>query len=254
MKNIFNGKRFMALLQNEALDLCSQYLKIILIGACVFLAISLLFIASGNDNHMIYERLRYVISYMFIFGSMLLAPFQLYKRYNHKTHGVNYFMLPASQTEKWLSMFFYCVIVMPVVAILAFALIDLCLYPFYPWAEKSLWSLYDTVASSDILTILAIQSIFFLGNIWFKRSKLQKTIMVIIILMVAYTALMSVLGKVAGSGEIIEMNQFSLSLSFGSLLDIIPQTWRVVIQAIIFLIAPIGLWILSFKKMQKQEL
>ena len=254
MKNIFNGKRFMMLLKKEALDLRSQYLMLILIVTCIFLVAFLFFTASGNDSYMIYGRLRYVIGYMLVFGSMLFAPFLLYKRYNYKTHGINYFMLPASQVEKWFSMFLNCAIVTPVVMILAFTLIDLCLYPFYPWAEKSLWlASFDSEISSDILMILALQSLIFLGNIWFQRAKVQKTIAIIIILTIAYTVLMSILGKASGSGQIGETS-VGVSVNIGNLSDILPQTWRIIIQTILFLIAPIGLWIISFRKIKEQQL
>jgi len=253
MKNIFNGKRFVMLLQKEAQNLRSQYFTLILIVTCVFLVASLLFAVSGNDNYVIYGRLRFGIGNMLIWGSMLFAPFQLYKGYNHKIYGVNYFMLPASQTEKWMSMFFYCVIVTPVLMILSITLIDLCLYPFYPWVEKSLWYTTADTTSSDILMLLAFQSLFFLGNIWFQQAKVQKTIATVIILMVAYTVLMVILGKVSGSGQMRSTNSFSLSLSFGDLLDI-SQTWKTIIQTIIFLVAPIGLWIVSFIKMKKRSL
>jgi len=255
MKNIFNGKRFMSLLQKEAYDLRNQYLKLILIVACTFLVIFFFSAISAGSSFSNYDKTRFSIGNMLIWGAMLLAPFQLYKRYNNKIFGVNYFMLPASQTEKWLSMFFYCAIVTPVVMILTITLIDLCLYPFYPWAEKTLWfnssRLANIKLSKDaIIAFLALQSILFLGNMWFKRAKVQKTILAIIILMIAYSLFITILVKASGIINILETSGVSQSINdprdlLGNL-----QIWKI----INYLVAPIGLWIVSFMKMREQQL
>ena len=259
MKNIFNGKRFMSLLQKDALDSRNQYLKLILIVVCTFLVISLISILTDPNDHRAYEEGRHFIGSMFVCGAMLLAPFQLYKRYNHKIFGVNYFMLPASQFEKWLSMFFYCVIATPIVIILTITLIDLCMYPFYPWAEKTLWfnssDLANIKLSKDaIITFFAFQSILFLGNVWFKRAKVQKTILAIIILMIAFVLFAYILVKVSGIMDIAsEISNTSLSIDIKDLSDV-PQTWKIITKAIYCLVAPIGLWIVSFMKMKEQQL
>ena len=255
MKNIFNGKRFMTLLKKEAYDLRSQYLKLMLIVTCTFLVIFLLFLFADNkETNIAYGRMRFVIGIMFLLGGTLLAPFQLYKRHNNKIFGVNYFMLPASQTEKWLSMFFYCVIATPVVLLLSITLIDLCLYPFYPWADKSLWltfnnmdSNYDKTLFETLLNLFSVQSMFFLGNIWFKRAKVQKTILAMIILMIAYIAFVGILVKLSGITNIPPIQGISFELGeFSYILQIF--------KTINYLIAPVGLWIVSFMKMKEQQL
>ena len=235
-------------LQKDANDLRRQYLTLILIITSAFLVTFLLFAFSENP-FIKYEQARFVIGNILVWGAMLFAPFQLYKRYNHKIHGANYFMLPALQTEKWTSMFFYCVIVTPVVMILVFTLLDLCLYPFYPWAEKSLWfSSYD-VRTSDILMILALQSQIFLGNIWFQRAKMQKTIAAIIILIVVHFFLSMIFVKILG----IYRTPYAFVNINISMSDI-PTVWSIINKTISCLVAPIGLWIVSFMKMKEQQL
>jgi len=265
MKNIFNGKRFMSLFQKEAYDLRNQYLKLVLIVTCTFLVIFLLFAFLGKNNYMDYGGIRFGIGNIFLWVGTLIAPFQLYKRYNHKIYGVNFFMLPASQTEKWLSMFLHCIIVTPIVIILAITLIDLCMYPFYPWAEKTLWfnfpnisgssNFYENKTLSDtLITFFVLQSILFLGNMWFKRSKVQKTILAIIILMVVFGLFSFILLKASGIMNMgSEVSNFSHSVDFKDILDV-SQTWKIITKTIFFLIAPIGLWIVSFMKMKEQQL
>jgi len=255
MKNIFDGKRFMSLLQKEAYDLRPQYLKLILIITCTFL-VAFLLTAFLETSFKAFAAARYSISGVFLWGTILLAPFLLYKRYNHKIYGVNYFMLPASQLEKWLSMFFYCVIVTFVVTILTITMIDLCLYPFFPWNEKSLWITFSEVSfhnyfnSKNVLEALmfylAFQSLCFLGNIWFQRAKIQKAVAAIIILLIVSQALTLIFVKIFG----IVKTPYAVSYDT----NIIPEVWSIINRTIWYLVAPIGLWIVSFMKMKEQQL
>jgi hypothetical protein len=256
MENIFNGKRFMSLLKKEAYDLRNQYLKLILIVACTFLVIFFFSAISHGSNFTNYDKIRFSIGNMLIWGSMLLAPFQLYKRYNHKIYGVNYFMLPASQTEKWISMFFYCAIATPVVMILSITLVDLCLYPFYPWADKALWFnssslIYIKLSKDAIIAFLAFQSILFLGNISFKRAKVQKTILSIIIFMIAFVVFTMFFAKVLGT-EIFQHSGSSSALL--NMAEAVSHQWKAITKIINYLIAPLGLWIVSFLKLKEQQL
>ena len=247
------------LLKKEAYDLRNQYLKLMLIVACTFLVVFFISLFAENESFMDYTRACYILCAAFVVGSILLAPFQLYKRYNHKIYGVNYFMLPASQTEKWLSMFFYCVIVTPVVLILSITLMDLFPYLFYPVAEKSLWfnNFKSSMTNSTrtlfdaLITVFVFQSILFLGNVWFKRAKVQKTILAIIIFMIAFIVFSAILVKTSG----INTSKMLMSNIYG-LTNVIDdsQTWKIISKTIYYLVAPIGLWIVSFMKMREQQL
>jgi hypothetical protein len=260
MKNIFNGKRFMLLLKKEAYDLRNQYLKLMLIVACTYLVVFLISLLAENESFTDYTKTRYIICATFIVGAILLSPFQLYKRYNHKVYGVNYFMLPASQAEKWLSMFINCVVAIPVVIILTITLVDLCTYPFLPWADKSLWlafsnfsnpNLYSDKTLSDILMFFAFQSILFLGNIWFKRAKVQKTIAAIITLMIAFAVFALIFAKILGT-EIFQHSGSPSALE--NMVEAVSHQWKTITKIIYYLVAPIGLWIVSFLKLKEQQL
>jgi len=265
MKNIFNGKRFLMLLKKEAYDLRSQYLKLMLIVACTFLVIFFFFSFFENNSYTSYKQACFVVGSVLVWGGTMFAPFQIYKHYNNKIYGVSYFMLPASQTEKWLSMFFHCVIVTPIVLILTITLMDLCLYPFYPLAEKSLFSTFSynpnfnnppKTLSEVLTTFFVFQSLFFLGNMWFQRSKVQKTILAIIILLISYIILLLIMAKLSGLIDAARVSlpfNLSINISLDDMSDI-PQTWKIISKTISFLVAPIGLWIVSFMKMREQQL
>ena len=255
MKNIFNWKRFTMVVQKDVRDLRSQYLKLILIVACTFLVIFLLSAFFGKGTFSEYGKIRFGISIMFLCIGTLLAPFQLYKRFNQKIHGVNYFMLPASQAEKWTSMFLHCVIITPVVIILSITFIDLCLYPFYSGFEKSLWFYFfnlDINSNEEklvgtFMTFFALQSLLFLGNIWFQRAKMQKTIVTTIILLIAHVIFTLILVKLFGTTG----SQMSLTIKDMSYYS---KIWGIISMTIICMVAPIGLWIVSFMKMKEQQL
>jgi len=259
MKNIFDGKRFMSLLQKEAYDFRNQCLGLILGVTSAILSIFLLFVISDNGTFEKYSQARIVLINVLVYVAVLLAPFQLYKRYNHKVYGVNYFMLPASQLEKWLSMFFYCVIVTPIAVILIFALIDLCLYPFFPSTEKTLWITFSDTSIihnfhrikflNTLITLFAFQSLMFLGNIWFQRAKVRKTIVAIFILIAIYITLSLIFVKILGM-FITPYASVNLNISTSQ----IPEVWSIINKTISCLVAPIGLWIVSFMKMKEQQL
>ena len=270
MKNIFNWKRFTMVVQKDARDLRSQYLKLILIVACTFLVIFLFFAFSENSSFADYEKTRLIISSIFVCVCTLLAPFQLYKRFNQKIHGVNYFMLPASQAEKWTSMFSHCVIITPIVIILSITLIDLCLYPFFPWDEKRLWIAFFyfpqaesrelTEFISMVLSLLSFQSLGFLGNIWFQRAKMQKTIVTTIILLIAHGIFIVTLWKLFGGINTnpnidINIDGFGV-IAFKNAMNTLgfPAIWSIISMTISCLVAPIGLWAVSFMKMKEQQL
>ncbi len=114
MNNIFSLHRFLLLLRKEAADLRPKFLKIALIPFCVALGCFVLTKIFPDIEHIssnVFDEIRVLIGGITICWCTWVAPFMLYKHFNHRVKGVNYFMLPASQLEKWLSMFFYCIII-----------------------------------------------------------------------------------------------------------------------------------------------
>ena len=260
MENIFNAKRFLMLLKKEAYELRSQYVRLILIAASVIFVAFFMYSLSKSTSYIEYRRIFYSLGALIVFVTIVRTPFSLYENFNNKINGVNYYMLPASQAEKWLSMFSHCVIITPIVLFSIITLIDLCLYPFYPWADKSLWFTFSSHTNltankilSALITVFAFQSLSLLGTIWFKDSKSQKTIGSMIILLVVYIIFLLILASVSGLINIARTFPAVVNISFGDM-SYVPQTWKIVSKTITFLIAPIGLWIVSFMKMKEQQI
>lgn len=248
MNNTFNLKRFAMILKKDAQDLSGKYIKLLLIVTITFLVIFFLSLLGNIESFKEYNSIRYAAAFVFIWGGTILAPFQLYKHYNNRMHGTAYFMLPASQTEKWLSMLFYCAVATPVVLAASVTIIDICLYPVYIWENKTLLIATYTWQGTGyaIISILAAQALFFLGNIWFQQSKVQKTIGALCIFSVAYIVLILILNSTSDN------NNFSGYGTFSGFVQI-PNISAV--QTIIScIIAPVGLWAVSFIRMKEQQL
>lgn len=263
MNNVFSHRRFFSLLLKDAADLRPKFIRLLLvssgIGLITFLLANFVFNAVGVEQ---YDNIRIGIGIFAVLCITLFAPFQLYKHFNHRTMGVSCFMLPASQLEKWLSMFIYCLIVTPLLSVLTLTLVDICLLPVHP-KGVTLWFLSDIARTIfrhigdprvPYLTIVGAQALLFLCNIWFQDSKVRKVFAVIIIIIIVDTTLSrlffdkSFIENELGVGSteaafIINLGRAYTSMGF----------WHTVKYFLTALI-PIGLWYASFLKWKEQEL
>jgi len=263
MNNVFSHRRFFLLLQKDAADLRPKFIRLLLVSFGIGLLTLLLANYVMNEVH--YDIFRLIVGVLVVTCVTLFAPFQFYKHFNHRTMGVSYFMLPASQFEKWLSMFFYCLIVTPVLSILALTLADLCMLPVYPWDGMTLWFLGDTAHTAFnqlgnlsisyllIFGILGGQSLFFLCNTWFQESKVRKTFAVIIIIIIVNITLRSFFDESIVSKMLtINTGEDTFYLSITDELNNL-RFWQTV-RIILLVPIPIGLWYASFLKLKEQEL
>lgn len=132
-----------------------------------------------------FHRLRYFI--LGVFVAVAIAPGIIYKSCNLKGRGNYFALLPASITEKYLSMFLYCSIAVPVVVVFGTLLLDtlLTLLPFGPY-KVYFWQCYNYWFISDwliwailvpIALLLLTSAVFMFTNTVFKRAKFIKTML-----------------------------------------------------------------------------
>jgi hypothetical protein len=257
------------MLRKDAADLRSKFIKILLISFGIGLAIFFLTnYSTGISGSRDFEMVRFVIGTLAVVCNMLFAPFILYKRFNYRTIGVSHFMLPASQLEKWLSMFFYSLIVTPLLSIAALTLADICLLPVYPLEGTTLWFLDGTASRvfafmpliNFVAYMLLCQSLFFLCNIWFQSSKVQKTFAVLIIMGVVntfFSGLLSGLFPATKATDILNIagnvNDTELATTMIRGIYDAPGPWPIVSLLLIVLVT-FGIWYASFLKWKEQEL
>jgi hypothetical protein len=202
MNNTFSFKRFKNLLLNDGKMYYRNFGIMLLLLCClpvIFMITHLLF--GGQTG----TEFRYVFINFIAIIAMMVVPEKVYGKANLSREGIGFAMLPASSLEKFLSMFIYCAIVTPIIAILGSYLID-TLLSFLPFSGMdnriSLFS--DEYYSSDIIDIragvtpysysqvktyfdiysifhnLCFSAIFMLGNMVFKKHKTGKTIICIL--------------------------------------------------------------------------
>lgn len=132
-----------------------------------------------------FHRLRYFI--LGVFVAVAIAPGIIYKSCNLKGRGNYFALLPASITEKYLSMFLYCSIAVPVVVVFGTLLLDtlLTLLPFGPykvyfWQCYNYWFMGDWLIWAILVPIallLLTSAVFMFTNTVFKRAKFIKTML-----------------------------------------------------------------------------
>jgi hypothetical protein len=265
MKNIFSWKRFAMVLQKDAADLRLPFLKTVLIlgGIWVLAFLFAKYVIPIQERD--FQTFRLFLLVAFIGGSLLLSPFHLYKNHNHRLKGINYFMLPASQLEKFCSMLFYCVVVTPVVAVITFALLDICTYVVYSWFGQIQWQfqwpLMDFKSFYAIIkATFVLQSVFILCTVLFRKAKIQKTALTMGIAMVVLGVFLSFLDTFfpTGNDELIKLfsdQKDKFILIIDSIREATQQTvWAAIKPYLLWLIVPLGFWVVSFMKLKEQEL
>ena len=115
-----------------------------------------------------------------VYSVLIFVPSKVYGKANLSRDGVGFATLPATNTEKFFSMVFYCSILTLIIVGLGSWAIDtlLALLPFGGFKgfvmlpERNLGLILVAIACS----VLLFSSIFLLGNMIFKKRKAGKTI------------------------------------------------------------------------------
>ena len=215
MNNTFSFKRFKNLLLNDGKMYYRNFGIMLLLLCCmpaIFMVTHLLF--GGKTG----TEFRYIFINFIAIIAMMVVPEKVYGKANLSREGVGFAMLPASSLEKFLSMFIYCAVLTPIIAILGSYLID-TLLSFLPFSgmDKRIPLFSDEYYYSNIIDIeggvtpfsssqvktylniysifhnLCFSAIFMLGNMVFKKHKTGKTIICILgatfVLFVCFMAL-----------------------------------------------------------------
>ena len=276
MNNTFSFKRFKNLLLNDGKMYYRNFGMMLLLLCClpaIFLVTHLLF--GGQTG----TEFRYIFINFIAIIAMMVVPEKVYGKANLSREGSGFAMLPASSLEKFLSMFIYCAILTPIIAILGSYLID-TLLSFLPFSgmdkQISLFS-DDYYFSSDIIDIragvtpysysqmktyfdiysifhnLCFSAIFMLGNMVFKKHKTGKTIICILgatfVLFVCFIALFVrsewFQGLVVNSNAVDEEQMIAAFSNFmGS---------GMIIGLVVLIVITIVLYFFTYRKIKTQK-
>ncbi len=256
MKNIFEWNRFVKVLRKDAIDL-RRPLQTFILGALglglIAFALSLFLIPEASFSR--YELGRLILFILLGLAALAFGSFLLYKQHNHRIKGVGYFMLPASAPEKFLSMFIYSAVLLPLGVLCSIMLLDVCLSPFYPWEGAFCLLEMPPVRFRAVLEMVTFayagQSLFFLCNIWFSTAKMQKTFGLIIVFVVLVLLTDKWMGMLFPDTipDVPRENQRAWSMAFFEY-----STWWIRLKSLLIWIGTLGLWAAAFLKLKEQEL
>lgn len=178
MNEFFDINRFFKLVRKEYSERLPVILKIAAIFSLLLIGFWVSVIVFNGGEVSAKARVLYIFAATFL--SMLMAPFNLYKSYNHPKKGIDYIVLPASSMEKFLSMLLNSLIVLPLATFFGVLLADTLIATVNPslfegYAIAHLGSL--GVVAEKYGEAVIVQLGFIFGNFLFIKNKIFKTLM-----------------------------------------------------------------------------
>lgn len=269
MNEFFSTNRYYKLLKKELTERAPMIIKIAGIFSLLLVVywLSMLLHLFNVYPISIVGRSSYLIFATFI--TMVIAPFNLYRSYNHPKKGIDYVLLPASVPEKFVSMLTNTVIILPLITFFSILLTDTILSTISPsmfpgYLINSIWStgkLFENVAGT-----LIFQQGCILGNFLFKKNKVFKTMLsgagLYIALALILVFVLSVVFK-DQFGTLHDMNvQFRMDSFFFSKSGMADGNESVAgflkglynfLSVVIYVVLPAGFLTATFFKMKTQQ-
>ena len=181
MNNSFSFNRFNKVLAYD----WQRFIRNFGITLLVWISMPVMFwVTSLVFDFEIGSFVRIIVIFGLIAITVMSAPSRIYGKVNLPREGVDFAMLPASGLEQFLSMFIYCSLLTPTVALVGSWLVD-CLMTTLPFGgfvdyipleiPTDSFGEFIVVVIALIVTTWAESSVFMFGNMVFKRRKSGKT-------------------------------------------------------------------------------
>ena len=194
MNNKFDFKRFRQVVAEDWRLYLRRFGVTLTVWACLPIVIwitSLVFDTVIDPN----PRAGFIAA--FIFATVMTVPAHMYGKANLSREGVSFAMLPATNSEKFLSMVLYCSIVTPLFCGLGAWAIDslLTLLPFggfkaYVFPFKIEYLGYNLLFVA--MLFCTESALFMLGNMIFKKRKTGKTFAWILLILFVLTLIIQI--------------------------------------------------------------
>lgn len=241
MNNTFDIKRLGLLLQKDLGEYYFRFKSKIATIFIVYAGIMLYTWVSGlifGESVMDMGTRLFIITLLTIVAT-ISAPSVLYGHINHKLRGIDYAMLPASSLEKFFTMILMTTIFTPILCTFSLLTIDTIL-SFLPLNSEVVANIFTFDLSTlslfrdmnnlmpstsvgfwvndSISELIILSSIFLLGNIIFKRSKISRTILTIILWMILIIVAISVI-KAIYTSDSASLEYYNLGYFFGYIIS-----------------------------------
>ena len=244
MKNIFDIKRFSALLVKDLKSMLKQSWQYIL-GIILIYSTSWLCSALFSNTPVALD-IRYFIIGGGAFYLFLLSPSKLYHHINHEKLGMFYALLPVSTLEKFISMLVVNAIAVPILYIVALGLTDtvLTLLPFEGGFDSFIVVNNMSDSMLFLLGLIFLQSIYIFGNSIFKKHEFRNTTLCLVLIWLVVVILASIV--------IITIYDNVESGKFNNLLDILSSAIKYILNSnIITIVIVLLLYFASYWKLKK---
>ncbi|MDD3272771.1 MAG: hypothetical protein PHV46_01805 [Bacteroidales bacterium] len=222
MNEFFDINRFFQLVRKETSERLHMMLKIAAIFSALLAGywLSIIIFSSGDPGSVASSRASFIF-FAAIF-SMLIAPFNLYKSYNHRKGGIDYVLLPASVSEKYLSMLINCVILLPIITFVSVLAVDTIITTITPnifngYALSSL-NLGDKFAKGYAEAII-MQLGFIYCNLLFRKYKVTKTLLSTIGLYIFFAMILVLLITVVFKEDFKLMEEMNVNIRIDKFSD-----------------------------------
>lgn len=124
--------------------------------------------------------------------AFIIAPFSMFLHFNHPKKGLSEVMLPASVTEKYVTMQLICLLAAPLSVFILFGAMDSLLAFVFPkiYGGFAVAELFKSSIDFDtFMILLLLQQFIFFFNLLFVSRKVVKTFGVFILANILFTAL-----------------------------------------------------------------
>ena len=194
MNNKFDFKRFGQVVAEDWRLYFRRYGISLTVWACLPIIV---WITSLVFDFEMDPESRSIFLLAFVFATVMTVPAHVYGKANLSRDGVSFAMLPATNTEKFLSMVLYCSIVTPVFCGLGAWLVDtlLTLLPFGGFMEFVFPFKMDYIGHNLLFSAMLFfteSSLFMLGNMISKKRKTGKTFAWILLILFVLTMILQI--------------------------------------------------------------
>lgn len=235
------------------------------------LTISIFYIAVFVITNYINNSLPFVTSIDFwkyyttivISLTTIISPILLYDNINKDKSGIDFIMLPASALEKFISITIVSFVITPMVLISSLTVISAFLNSIYPIAHPFNLlnhNIFGSLSYTSFGEYITFPSLFLLGNVYFKKQKVVKTLLMTSGIVISFMTLFVITFKFLFWSNINEIKHINMSVNLNDLdklnyLDMYNQMpWLkftlYLFSIIYYIIIPVTSLALSYRKIK----
>ncbi len=223
----FSIKRASLLLQRHILyNLKTYMISFAAVGGIlIFISLMNTWSEGGQFQEVVFHTLGQV--FFFIGGALITS--NIFKEIGSKHRGWFYMMLPANPSEKLLSYWLLTSVGYALVASVALSVASLVASLFTTMFFKTTFYVFNPLESQHLTLALhycIVQSVFFLGAVYFEKNNFLKTILSVFLFQMALAIIGGIIGKIVFGDWNIEASSFNLE-SEGLFTTIIPNVARI---------------------------